>query len=160
MILLIDGPDGTGKTTVCNILAEKLEWPIVKMPNMKEYFDKGMTEEFSKFFNEMLLQFKGFDFILDRGYTSSLVYSKVYERQFDLSYLYNYEKDLNAKVIILTVSDEKMYERRPVDEIIINELRSEIRDEFERLAASHNYKLIDTSNLTPEEVVEEILYND
>ena len=158
MILLIDGPDGTGKTTVCQMLSETLDIPVVKMPNMKEYFDAGSTEEYSKFFNDILVQFKGCSFIMDRGFTSSLVYSKIYQRPFDLSYIEQHEKDLGADVFILTVNNEEMFRRRPSDEVIVNEMRTEVRDEYEKLAAERNYVLIDTSSMTVKEVVDEILH--
>lgn len=157
MVLLIDGPDGTGKSTVCDILSDRMKMPIVKMPNMVQYFTENNPEEFSKLFNETIVQFKDSDFILDRGFTSSLVYSKVYDRQFNLSYLENLEKTLDAEVYILTVDDEQMMERRPVDEIITKEFRSQVRDEFENLAANRQYKLIDTSHISAEDVATEIM---
>lgn len=157
MILLIDGPDGTGKTTICNELATLLKIPLVKMPNMKQYFENGMTEEFSKFFNEILVQFKTTDFILDRGFTSSLVYSNVYKRPFDLSYIDDIEKELQPKVFILTASDEELFKRRPTDEIIAQEFRIEVNAEYRRLAKERGYIIIDTTGSTIEEVKQEIL---
>lgn len=157
MILLIDGPDGTGKTTICNELASLLKIPLVKMPNMKQYFENGMTEEFSKFFNEILVQFKTTDFILDRGYTSSLVYSKVFSRHFDMSYIDEIEAELKPQVFILTATDEELFKRRPTDEIIAQDFRIDVNAEYRRLATERGYNIIDTSNMSIEEVKQEIL---
>lgn len=155
--IMIDAVDGCGKTTVCEILSKKLGWPIVKMPSMPEYFKKGMTEEFSKLFNDTIVQFSHVNFIMDRGYTSSLVYSKIYNRDFDLSYLEDIEAKLNNKVIILTGDDEELFRRRPSDEIIKKEFRAGLNAEYVRLAKERNYQLIDTTHLSPEQVADEIL---
>lgn len=156
--LIIDGPDGVGKTTICKLLAERLRIPIIKMPNMKEYFEKGLTEEFSKLFNETVVQFARYPFILDRGFTSSLVYSKVYGREsVDLSYLYQLEKDLNATTFILTATDHVAFMRRPEDEIIKRQFRTKINREFVKLAAENNYYLINTTPLKAEQVARHIL---
>lgn len=130
MIVLIDGPDGTGKTTVAKRISETLEIPYVKMPNMVEYFNKNSAEEFSKLFNETIVQFADCSFVLDRGFTSSLVYSHVYKRDFDLSYIDKIHKELNPLVIILTATQEKIMERRPIDDIIKEEFRDSIRKEY------------------------------
>lgn len=157
MNLIIDGPDGTGKSTVCELLADFLNTPVIKMPNMKQYFENGMTEEFSKFYNELLVQFKDFDFIQDRGFTSSLVYGKVYDRPFDYGYIDEIEDELDPKVFILTANDEVLFDRRPTDEIITQEFRIEVNKTYKDIARQRGYTIIDTTTMTPEEVTQLIL---
>lgn len=155
--ILIDGVDGCGKTTIAELLSKKLKIPIIKMPNMKEYFGKGTTEEFSKLFNETIVQFKQYGFIMDRGFTSSLVYSQVYGRPVDISYIDKLEKDLDAKVVILTALPEVFLKRKPFDEIITSQKRIEINEEYLNVAQERGYPAINTSNLTPEQVLKEVL---
>lgn len=159
MIVLIDGPDNVGKTTVINKLHESTGYPIIKMPNMKEYFEKGLTEEFSKLFNETIVQFRKFSFILDRGFTSSLVYSKVYNRSFDLSYLKDIQEQLNPVVIILHNTDSNGKNIRFQDDDIdaINSKYDEIVDTYKFLAKALRYNLINVNGLSPDEVEEKIL---
>jgi thymidylate kinase len=157
MNIMIDGPDGTGKTTICEMMSELFKIPLIKMPNMKKYFENGMTEEFSQFYNELIVQFKDTDFVQDRGFTSSLVYGKVYDRHYDYSYIDAIENELKPKVFILTATDDVLFERRPTDEIITQDFRIEVNKEYRNLAAERGYTLIDTSNLTIEEVKQEIL---
>ena len=155
-IVLLDGPDGSGKTTVAQLLHEKTGLPIIKMPRMPEYF-KTNAEEMSKLFNETIIQFSDFSFILDRGFPSSMVYSKVFNRNEDLSYLAYITKVLHPKIYILTATDKELFRRKPVDEIIPKEDRIKINVEYQRLAGIMNWKLIDTTDLEDTQVCSQIL---
>ena len=154
---MIDAVDGVGKTTVCNILSEKLNAPVIKMPNMHQYFKEGNAEVFSKLFNQTIVQFKQYSFIMDRGFLSSIVYSKIYNRDFDLSYLREIEEELACKIIVLTARPEVFLARKANDEIIKNEFRIKLNEEYVNLAKERGYIIIDTSDMTPEEVSDEVL---
>lgn len=156
--IIIDGPDNTGKTTVCQLLSKMTGLPVVKMPNMKEYIQNHSTEEFSKLFNETLVQFKRYDFILDRGFTSSLAYSQVHERSFDLSYVDQIEKELDPSVFIMTghvVDDEFKY--FDVDEIFSEKDTIAVDKAFMDLAEKRKYYLIAVNGRSPKEIVTEIM---
>lgn len=161
--LIIDGSDNLGKTTVLKILSEELGLPVIKMPNMGEYIKKNSPEEFSKLFNETIIQFKEHSFLLDRGYTSSLVYSKVFGRQFRLSYIDYIEKELDPVVIILTgrytdpLSQKTRYRSFCEDPIFSENDKAEIDIQFCNLAKKMNYPLIEVMGKTPFEVSREIL---
>lgn len=157
MRILIDGVDGCGKTTVVDMLSKRFKLPIVKMPNMKEYFEKGTAEEFSKLFNETIVQFRKYPFIMDRGFPSSIVYNDVYDRKFDLTYLDEIEKQLDCKVVILTATPTAFLKRRPFDDIITGEKRIHINEAYLALAQEKGYTVIDTSELAPVDVAEEIV---
>lgn len=153
--IIIDGPDKVGKTTVIKILADRLSLPIIKMPNMKEYINnepsEDTAEKFSKLFNETIVQFKDTSFILDRGFTSSLVYSKVFNRRFDLSYIDKIEDELKTNVFILTGS------KFEDDDIYYVEDVRKVEDEFIDLAISRGYHIISNGNLTPDGVADKII---
>lgn len=155
--IIIEGVDGCGKTTTAELLSKKLKIPIIKMPNMKEYFEKGTTEQYSRLFNETVVQFSDTSFILDRGFPSSLVYSQVYNRPVDISYIDQLEKKLKAKVVILTALPEVFLKRKPYDDIISGEKRIEINEEYLNVAQERGYPAINTSNLTPKQVVKEVM---
>lgn len=156
MNIILEGPDGCGKTTVAGMLSHSMGIPIIKMPNMKKYFDLDLTEEFSELYNKTVCQFKQYDFIQDRGFPSSVVYSKVYGRNIDLMEIAQIQHNLNPDVFILVATDEILKQRRPVDEIISDEFRSKINSEYRNLANTMGYHLIDTSNLNPAQVCDEI----
>ena len=150
--ILIDGSDKKGKTTVIQMLSRKLDLPIVKMPNMPEYIEKNQAEEFSKLFNETIVQFSEYDFIMDRGFTSSIVYSKVFDRKFDLAYIKNIEKRLKPQIFILTG------DRFGHDEIVEVNLNSHQIDlGYIELAEREGYTVINVNGKTPIEICNTIL---
>ncbi len=152
--ILIDGPDKVGKTTVIKLLSRSLDLPVIKMPNTKEYIEKGTVEEFSKFYNETLIQFTEFDFIMDRGFTSSKVYSEVFNRKSDLKYIQNIETILKPMVFILT-SNSPLDDTEEVDQI--KESFQEIRKSYIRLASENGYNIINVVGLSPTQICNEIL---
>lgn len=159
--LLLDGSDRLGKTTVVNLLSRMTQLPIIKMPNMSAYIKGDNPEEFSKLFNEVIVQFAETSFILDRGFTSSLVYSKVFNRPFDLSYINNIEQILKPKVFIFTGrvfhSPSPRFLRLGNDEIFKDNLLTEIDREFTFLAEERGYNLIEVYRKSPIEICNEIL---
>jgi len=157
-VLIIDGVDGVGKTTVCRRLSEKLGFPVIKMPGMKEYFDNS-AEKMSKYFNSIVEQFNPGQFILDRGYPSSLVYSKIFERQDNLGYIPSHCKTLSAKVFILTAESATLSLRKAKDEIpsITQEKRIVLDQEYKFLANFMRWEIIDTTELTTEETCQKII---
>src|SRR3990167_10551440 len=101
--LIIDGSDNLGKTTVIDMLSKELDLPIIKMPHELHNVDiKNHVEEFSKFFSYVVVQFRKYPFIMDRGFTSSEVYSKVFNRGFYISYTGEIEELLDPKIFIFT----------------------------------------------------------
>lgn len=159
--LIIDGSDNLGKTTVIDILSKELKLPVVKMPNMKEYIKNNNPEEFSKLFNETIVQFAEYPFILDRGFTSSLVYSKVFNRKFDLSYIKKIEEILTPTVIILTgrhvVGGIVSYVSFCKDPIYKEAEKRDIDKAFCNLAYDNNYPLISVGGKTSRQITDEVL---
>lgn len=156
--IIIDGADGLGKTTICQMLSRTLNLPVIKMPNMKEYIGNNTTEEFSRLFNETVVQFGEYDFIMDRGFTSSIVYSFVMDRGSDLGYIDGIKQKLKAKVFILTASDtsEKSKVFRD-DEVWNTEMVSKIDKHFVVEALKEGYNLISVKGKSPYEIVAEIV---
>lgn len=159
--LVIDGSDNLGKTTILNMLSEKLQLPIVKMPNMSRYIKDGNAEQFSQLFNETVVQFAQYPFLLDRGYSSSVVYSKLFGRSYDLSYLQGTEEALKPTFVILTgrrrINDEITYTSFCKDPIFDDEQKGKIDEAFCELASVNGWPLIEVWGKTPEQIFEEVL---
>ena len=166
MHVIVDGSDNLGKTTILNMLSEKLQLPIIKMPNMQQYIGTGDAEVFSQLFNETVIQFAQFPFLLDRGYSSSEVYSKVFGREYDFGYLKNTKSTLSPKIIILTgryVITE--YGKKPrvkyssfcKDPIFDEEQKNMIDEEFCEYARINKCPLIRVHGKTVNQVFEEVL---
>ena len=156
--ILIDGADKLGKTTVIELLSRKLDLPVIKMPNAAEWIKDGSIEKVSEFYNETLIQFKDFDFIMDRGFPSSIVYSKVFERQANLDYITRIQQILSPKIFIFVGSHRKIE-----DDIEKHNLEwKRINKEFYEFAEQRSFssvKLIDTDYSSPIQLCNQIIEN-
>lgn len=84
MIIIVEGPDGLGKTTFCALLSESLGFPVYKddfssrgLELSREYItghDRGSV---------MMAVQTDADVILDRSFPSEAVYSRVFGRAFN-----------------------------------------------------------------------------
>jgi midasin (ATPase involved in ribosome maturation) len=67
-LIVIEGADGVGKSSICEVLSQKLGYPIMKMPETN-----GDIERFSMFYRQLIAKIDNV-MILDRFFPSSLVY--------------------------------------------------------------------------------------
>ena len=154
--IFLDGPDGCSKTTIAKMLKKHLKFPIIKMPKIKrKEFSK--IEEFSYIFNRTISQMYRYHFIVDRGFTSSLVYSKVFNRPDPLHYISGINKMLKPLIVILTATNKELFKRRPIDRIIDKNPRIRIKNEYDKLAKKLRFPLIDTTNKTEKETFQDVL---
>lgn len=78
--IIVEGPDGTGKTTFCKLLSERIEYRVVKFPIVQP--DRGMSlwAKTQHYINEFevtcksLYQDGKYKYIFDRSYLSTWVY--------------------------------------------------------------------------------------
>lgn len=73
-ILIIDGPDGTGKTTLANKLSEAYNIPIY---HLTYYEDRDEHQRQFDYFKRLVNESTD-GFILDRYICSEIVYANVY----------------------------------------------------------------------------------
>lgn len=99
--IIIDGVDGIGKSTQCKLLGEYLGLPIIRMPDYKG----GDIEQSAYIFNNTLTQFYG-SYIIDRGFVTSLVYSKVMKRRANLGYIFDIREHFTHLIILSSTKDE------------------------------------------------------
>jgi thymidylate kinase len=159
---MLEGPDGSGKSTIAKLLSEKFDVRIIEMYTNRHIFETCI-EECSEVFNRTLLQFKHIPFIMPRGFISSLVYSKIYKRTYDLSYIEEVSSILRPTVIYLKV-DKDTIRKRKEDEFTNSKI-FDIIDGYEEffndtnLLDKYNITLltIDTTNLTIDQTIEHIL---
>jgi thymidylate kinase len=112
-ILLMEGADGTGKTTLAKALSSELSIPYFKRNNedfkncTEEAFWKNEAFKNSLYFDQtyiaQFLKQTGYSTILDRAWPSEYVYSQVFCRNTDfqlLTELDDFYSNLRAKIII------------------------------------------------------------
>jgi len=150
--ILIDGADGTGKTTLVQMLGRYYDIPTIKMPVPQSEVRSGPIEELSEMFNKTIMQFHETDFILDRGFTSSIVYSKVFDRGYNLDYLKNIEQALNPQIFIITSGNPMRS-----DDIYSPDEVANVDSEFRILANDRGYTVIYVDGKTITEVRDEII---
>lgn len=78
-VIFVDGPDGVGKTGYSQHIAAELGWPRFEM---RPVDDLSCIQSKSRVFNAFIedLDAQGIDAVIDRGSTSSIVYSRVFDR--------------------------------------------------------------------------------
>lgn len=107
-LLIVEGPDGSGKTNIAEGLALKYQLPYFKQAQQK----KNWTDGGDSYLNELrfgerrqidLIRRLGIDAVFDRGFPSEWVYSQVFGRKTDMDYLNEVDKayaQMGAYVII------------------------------------------------------------
>ena len=84
MIILVDGPDGTGKTGYAQWISNEIGFPFLRLEpdGMFGEIDGQTIERMSSVFNYTLVQLdeQHVDVVVDRGPISSIVYSRVFQR--------------------------------------------------------------------------------
>ena len=153
MRVIIDGVDGVGKTSVCEKLANKLGCNIVRL-----------THDGDRSLNTYLDLMTCNNVVHDRSFISEIIYSRHFERESrikkeDINTLYRILHFHDLKMFILTASPETILNRvsKRGDEYITDLSKLEaINVDYLRVAKRHGFTVIDTTNKSIDEIVEEI----
>lgn len=133
MIIILDGPDGCGKTEIAKGLSEKLGIPYYKFSAEKENWVKG------DFLNELrfgerrqvqLFQQIGMSAVIDRGYPSEIVYSQVFKRETDRDFLNWVDEQYAAMGTKIILPRREDYSKNREDDIIPHEKLQEIHNRY------------------------------
>lgn len=153
MRVIIDGCDGTGKSTIVEKLANILGCNVIRLTyagdrSVKAYYQMMSVD----------------NVIHDRSFISEIIYPKYFGRDSRLEpdcegYLHHLVDNLSIKLFILTASPETIEKRirQRGDEYIkdIDKFRKINRD-YLAYAGQHNICVIDTTNKTIDQIVDEI----
>lgn len=155
--IIIEGADGTGKSTVVQLLSRKYNLPIIKMPVPQDKVRTAQIEELSEIFNKTLVQFHEVDFICDRALLSSIVYSKLLNRTYNLNYINNVEQILDPVIIVMTASVDGNNRPFREDDIYSPEEINKVDMEYVTLAQLKKYPLVYVSGKPLVKVVDEAI---
>lgn len=120
-IIIVEGPQGTGKTTVTNYLREKMSaTDLYRLSGIKDRTEAGKEKIRIKY--EKLLDYiencKDINMIFDRNFFTNEVYARLGYQDYKFTDVY--EKlltrldniDADIYLVILYLKDEKEYEKR------------------------------------------------
>jgi thymidylate kinase len=162
----LEGADLSGKSYLATKLAEDPSFINFSYFKIKERF----LDDWMKYIDfcaeveyNCIVQLQDilpYDIILNRSYISSLIYEKVYQRKYDMSYIK--ESDIISKVIFyVTVPKEILCQRamqRTEDKTIIDKLFI-LHDEYEKFFNEFKYDFVKLDgNANLEENIE-IIYD-
>ena len=106
-IILFDGPDKVGKSSIAKELSKVLDIPYFKFTK-HDYWAKKEYELATKFdqpFLAELLRMTGYSLIIDRGYPSEYAYAPVFDRELDEKLILDLDdmfSKLNTTIVICT----------------------------------------------------------
>lgn len=124
-IIIVEGPQGVGKTTFTNLLREKMKaTDLYRLSGIKDRTESGMAKIKLKY--EKLLEYmencEDINMIFDRTFFTNQVYSRLGYQNYDFTSIYN---ELLAKLdtlkniekydiylVILYIKNESLYEER------------------------------------------------
>src|SRR5207302_10799628 len=117
-VLAFEGPDLAGKSSLISRLRDREPWslwPMLRMDVPPALLRDPLHREWevlSRAWNLGLVGFKRhMSFLLDRCYVSSLVYSRVYGRKADLSYIEKVEEELQPTIVYVHTPIEVLLRR-------------------------------------------------
>ena len=146
--IIIEGCDGTGKTTLCKKLAERYGWDIVhvtsKDPNDFDFYRQTMRKT---------------NVVFDRHFIGEMIYPQIYNRKgnldrHDLEYFIHQSYKEKCPVIVLTTDLEEIHRRLSVrgEEKFVAEKIETINKQFLSIALKYGLQVFDTAQNSFEEI--------
>lgn len=106
MIYIVEGIDRVGKTTLCNLMSERLEIGVLKDRMLHGELQRDIVDE--KIFTTVnaLESMRKVDLIIDRFHLSEIVYGKI-DREYDNEFMWEIDKRLaEMETMLILVEPE------------------------------------------------------
>lgn len=138
MIVLVEGPDGSGKTTLCSYLVER----------GFKYIHLSKTKNVYNLYDELIDQLKySLDFddvVIDRAYISNIVYSNVFNdsRYIDIHHLCEMNDLVDVIVLAIPSNKEKYLKRFENLLSSRNELYKDMEKVYDEFKSRNSFKFL------------------
>ena len=120
-IIIMEGPDGCGKTEIGKVLSHTLLIPYFKVSSEKQNWRKGKFKEALEFdqtyISEFIEQVKP-SVIIDRAWPSEFVYSKVFKRETNHAVLRRVDDKFAELGAVVVLCLRRNYEGARIDELV------------------------------------------
>lgn len=162
LILIFEGHDKTGKTTIINELSSVIQIPVFKLKKDKKQFDHAIDLLYGVESTVQFVEQTEHSVIFDRFYLSEYAYSKVYKRATSFEKIFELDtrmSKLNTFIIVCYKNAEE-YEVDPLDSDIVKTIDyPKLTREFKNFSTLTKCRtlLLDTSSKNLEKQVNTIL---
>jgi thymidylate kinase len=148
-IIIFEGHDMVGKTTILKALSEKISIPVFKETRQERWYDHVIDLLYAEEARCQMLEQVGCSIIFDRSYPSEWVYSQVYNRPTLPEKLAMFDKryaKMGAKIIILYKNPDEFLDDDQA--LIEKEKYIKIKEKYEDFAKQSECQclLLDTSD--------------
>lgn len=160
-IIIFEGFEKVGKTTIATHMSKVIEIPYFKNPSQKEFFLVNSLNKL-KIESEYLLtilQQTNLSIILDRHYPSEYAYANAYNRSTDLSFIRYLHKEYE-KLDTYHIYCSKKHKDEFNDDLVKYEEQEKILqhyDEFYNVFPCNHLLILDTSSMILNNQVQKIL---
>ncbi|HTJ49422.1 MAG TPA: hypothetical protein VL443_08230 [Cyclobacteriaceae bacterium] len=133
-IIVFEGPDGSGKSTIAKALSEEIKYPYFKNPREHQQMLEGELNVLTRYagmYFANLIQVVPMDVIIDRHYMSEWVYAQVLKRPFDMTVMREIDDLFEKAGVILVLCMKNDYSKIvDKDNLIKAEIIPEIAEKY------------------------------
>jgi energy-coupling factor transporter ATP-binding protein EcfA2 len=145
LIVILDGPDGCGKTEIAKELARIFGKTYFKMSAERDNWTKGKFLEELRFGERRQVElFKqlGMSAVIDRGHPSEWVYSQVFGRETDMGFLREVDQEYARMGTTIIVPWREDYSKNRDDDLVPCERLQLIHDTYEEFVCWTNCRVV------------------
>lgn len=161
-IVIFEGHDQSGKTTIANELSARLAIPIFKIERTNTWWDPFINLRYATEAVTQFIEQTGVSVILDRWMGSDYMYDKLFDRHSDINKILNIDKrlaKLNAVIIICYKQPEYYTKDEKDGQLFKQEEYTKMTKLYEQYAEISNCRIfmIDTSDENLENQLKNII---